>query len=101
MVGTRVELSQTVLKTILSDWAKHGAAAVRKTRETQPAQYVKICALLVPREVRIEHVDPVQQLSDEALETVLAEMQARLDARVRAAKLIEATPEPDDDSKAR
>jgi hypothetical protein len=57
-------------------------------RREHPAAYLKIVALLVPREHRVEHVDPVKQLSDETLEQVLTEMHARLEARARAAKLV-------------
>ena len=32
-----------------------GAAAIEKVRKTQPAAYMKICALLVPREMKLEH----------------------------------------------
>ena len=43
----------------------HGAAAIEKVRKQQPAAYVKICALLVPREMKLEHSGGVKAMSDE------------------------------------
>ncbi len=36
---------------LATDFKKHGAAAIEKVRKQQPAAYMKICALLVPREM--------------------------------------------------
>ena len=34
--------------------------AIEKVRKQQPAAYMKICALLVPREIRVEHTSGVK-----------------------------------------
>jgi hypothetical protein len=86
--GSRNQLSEAVICALLRDFRLHGQKAIAQVRRTQPGVYVKIMALLVPREHRVEHVDPVTQLSDETLEQVLSEMQARLEARARDAKLV-------------
>ena len=38
-----------------------------KVRRTQPAAYLKILALLVPREHRLEHSNPIKDMTDEQL----------------------------------
>jgi hypothetical protein len=86
--GSRNQLSEAVVCAWLRDFRLHGEKTIARVRREHPVAYLKISALLVPREHRVEHVDPVTQLSDETLEQVLSEMHARLEARARDAKLV-------------
>jgi hypothetical protein len=86
--GTRNQLTEAVVCGLLRDFRLHGEKTIALVRRTRPEIYLRVLALLVPREQRIEHVDPIKQLSDETLEQVLTEMQARLEARARDAKLV-------------
>ena len=72
-----------------TDFKKHGAAAIEKVRKQQPAVYMKICALLVPRELQVEHSGGIKAMSDEQLEAAIEALQRMLDAKV-----INAIPEP-------
>jgi hypothetical protein len=45
-IGSRNKLGEAFLADFYADWKKHGAAAVRKLRETDIVAYVKIAALL-------------------------------------------------------
>src|SRR6266481_2893701 len=54
MRGSRNKLSEEVICALLRDFRKHGEKAVAQVRRTQPAAYLKICALLVPREMKLE-----------------------------------------------
>ena len=55
---------------------------------------MKICALLVPREMRVEHSSGVKAMTDEQLEAGIAAVEAMLARRAGDdAKVIEATPE--------
>ena len=55
---------------------------------------MKICALLVPREMQIEHSSTIKQMTDEQIEEAIAAIQAMLDARAgEAAKVIEGEAE--------
>jgi hypothetical protein len=45
--------------------------AIAKVRRTQPAAYLKILALLVPREMKVEHSGGVKDLNEE-LEQAIA-----------------------------
>src|SRR5262245_764254 len=62
----------------------------------QPASYLKILALLVPREHKIEHGNPASALSDEQLALMIVELEERIARRVADSdvKLIEGTVEP-------
>src|SRR5262245_59526705 len=83
------------ISTRISDFKKHGAAAIEKVRKQQTAAYMKICALLVPREMKLEHSGGVKALSDEQLERtmeILREAIARREAGLNA-KVIEGEAE--------
>jgi hypothetical protein len=73
----------------------HGEKAIAKVRRTQPAAYLKILALLVPREHKVEHSNPIKDLTDEELERsieILKEMIVKRDAGANA-KVIEGEAE--------
>jgi hypothetical protein len=40
-------------------------------RRDHPAAYLKVLALLIPRDIKVEHT-PVKELSDEQLESAIA-----------------------------
>jgi hypothetical protein len=92
--ATRRSFNKDFLLALAADFKKHGAAAIEKVRKQQPAAYMKICALLVPREMKVEHAGGVKAMSDEQIEQAIAAIQAMLDARAGdAAQVIEATAE--------
>ena len=61
-----------------------------KVRKTQPAAYMKICALLVPREMKVEHSGGVKAMSDEELEAAIELIKEML---AQQANVIEGTAE--------
>jgi hypothetical protein len=67
----------------------YGRQAIEKVRKTQPAAYMKICALLVPREHRVEHSNAIKDLTDEQLEAMIEHLKASLEAQAQSAKVIE------------
>jgi len=94
--GTRRSFNKDFLLALAADFKKHGAAAIEKVRKQQPAAYMKICALLVPREMKLEHSGGVKAMTDEQIERgieLIKGMLAERDA-ARKAKVIEAVAEP-------
>src|SRR5262245_7663741 len=69
--ATRRSFNKDFLLALAADFKKHGAAAIEKVRKTQPAVYVKICAFLVPREMKLEHSGGVKAMSDEEIEQAI------------------------------
>src|SRR5262249_41297035 len=92
--GSRNALSEEVICALLRDFRLHGQKAVAQVRRTQPAAYLKCLALLVPREHKVEHSDPLKAMSDEELEEVLAALRQRQADRAGAANVIEGSGEP-------
>jgi hypothetical protein len=86
--------SADFIRTLADDFRLHGRQAIEKVRKTQPAAYMKICALLVPREMKVEHTGGVKDLTDEELDQAIAAIKAMLAARTgESAKLIEGKAE--------
>ena len=71
-----------------------GKKAIEKGARNQPAAYLKILALLVPREMQTEHTNRIKQMTDEEIEQAIEAIQTMLAARAgEAAKVIEGTAE--------
>jgi len=93
--GSRNKLSEEVICALLRDFRQHGEKAVARVRQTQPAAYLKILALLVPREHKVEHSNVIKSLSDQELEAMIEYLKTSLEAQAGApAKMIEGTIEP-------
>jgi len=96
----RTVLTDGVVRAFMDDWHQHGAKALARLRETNVATYCKLMVLLVPRDLRVEHhVDPTKELSNEQLDSMIAHITERLEAKANEAKIInaESLPAPDAD----
>jgi hypothetical protein len=92
---TRHLLNQEFMQALLLNFRHEGKRAIEKVARNQPAVYVKILALLVPREMQVEHTDRIKQMTDEQIEQAIEAIQTMLAARAgEAAKVIEGTAEP-------
>ena len=91
--ATRRSFNKDFLLALAADFKKHGAAAIEKVRKQQPAAYMKICALLVPREMKVEHSNAIKAMSDEQIEAAIEYIEAALEAQARSAKVIEGEAE--------
>src|SRR6516165_3057552 len=89
---TRHLLNQEFMQALLLHFRQHGKKAIEKVARNQPAVYVKILALLVPREMQIEQTNRIKQMTDEEIEQAIEAIQTMLAARAgEAAKVIEGT----------
>ena len=68
--GSRNKLGEAFIAALHDDFQEHGPATIAKVRETDPTAYVKVCASLLPKEVKL--TGGVEDLTDE-----------QLDARIR------------------
>src|SRR5262249_2719528 len=85
--GSRRAFSADFIRTLADDFRLHGRQAIEKVRKTQPAAYMKICALLVPREMKLEHSGGVKAMTDEQLERTLEAIETLM--RERNIKVID------------
>jgi hypothetical protein len=93
--GSRNKLSEEVICALLRDFREHGQKAIAKVRRTQPAAYLKVLALLVPREHKVEYSNSLKNWTDEELEAGIDLVKQMLESRAAASGVvIEATAEP-------
>ena len=93
--ATRRSFNKDFLLALAADFKKHGAGAIEKVREQQPAAYMKICALLVPREMRLEHSGGVKAMTEDQIVDAIAAIEAWMAAQKagEGAKVIEGEAE--------
>jgi hypothetical protein len=90
--GSRNKLSEAVICALLRDFSKHGEKAIAKVRRDKPGVYLKVIAMLIPREHKVQHSNPIKDLTDEELETMIEHIKASLEAQARGpVKVIEGT----------
>src|SRR5262249_10850687 len=69
--------------------------AIEKVMRDQPAVFLKLLVLLVPREMQVERTGRVKAMTDEQIEEAIEAIQTMLAARAgEAAKVIEGAAEP-------
>jgi hypothetical protein len=95
-VGSRhhQQLNGEFIAALLRDFRHGGPKAIERVRRTQPAAYLKILALLVPREHKVQHSNPIKDLTDEELEAAIEAIQKMLATQAENAKVIEGTTAP-------
>jgi len=94
---TRHIFNKAFLEALANDFREGGPQAIAKVRKYQPAAYMKICALLVPREMKVEHSGGVvKAMSDEEIEAAIEAIKAYLAQREAGAnaKLVGGLAEP-------
>jgi hypothetical protein len=93
--ATRRAFNKRFLLDLAEDWQQHGREVFKRVRRESPASYLKVCAMLVPREMKLEHSGGVKAMTDEELEQsieILKALIAERDAGVNA-KVIEGDAE--------
>jgi hypothetical protein len=93
---TRHLLNQEFMQALLLNFRHQGKKAIEKVARNQPAAYLKILALLVPREMKVEHTGGVKSMTDDQLEQGIEAIKKMLEARASGdqATVIEGVPEP-------
>jgi hypothetical protein len=72
-----------------------GRKAIEKVMRNQPAVFLKLLVLLVPREMQVEHKGGVKAMTDEQLEAAFELLQGMVDQRLgEKAKVVEGLGEP-------
>src|SRR5262245_2150121 len=73
-----------------------GRKAIEEVMRNQPAVFLKLLVLLVPREMQVEHTGRVKAMSDEQLEQAIEALEEFLAKREAGAnaKVIEGVAEP-------
>jgi hypothetical protein len=92
--ATRRAFNKRFLLDLAEDWQQHGREVFKRVRRESPAAYLKVCAMLVPREMKVEHSGGLKAMTDEEIEQAIEAIQTMLAAQADKTKIIEATAEP-------
>src|SRR4029434_6230266 len=87
----RQQLNGEFIAALLRDFRQGGPKAIERVRRTQPAAYLKILALLMPREHKVEHRNLLKEMTDEQLEAAIEFIQKMLATQAEKAKVIDGT----------
>jgi Zn-dependent oligopeptidase len=83
-------LNQEFIQALLLHFREHGKKAIEKVAREQPASYLKILALLVSRQHKLEHSNSLKNWTDEELEAGIEYIKSMLAAQAaEGAKVIE------------
>ena len=94
---SRHALNADTIREMHAAFRRGGRAAIDKVMKQQPAVFLKLLVLLVPREMRVEHTGGVKAMTDEQLEAGIEAITAMLEARLPGdrAKVVDGEVMPD------
>jgi hypothetical protein len=78
--GSRNKLSEQFFEELCADWQKGGAEAIAKTRQEQPAIYLRVVASLMPQQHKIEN--EYSNMTDEQIVQRIRELDAAIAAEL-------------------
>jgi hypothetical protein len=93
---SRHALNADTIREMHLAFRRGGRKAIEKVMRNQPAVFLKLLVLLVPREMKIEHSRGVKEMTDEQIERsieLIQEMLAQREAGANA-KVVEGVAEP-------
>jgi hypothetical protein len=93
---SRHALNADTIREMHLAFRRGGRKAIDKVMKEQPAAFLKLLVLLVPREMKVEHSGGVKSMTDEQLEAGIEYIKAMLAERETGAnaKVIEGVAEP-------
>lgn len=68
--GSRNKLGEAFTEALYADFQEHGASVIERVRNEEPAQYLRVVAGLLPKEVKIEQ-NPLSEMSDDELSRLI------------------------------
>lgn len=81
--GARTKLGEAFLQALHDDFQANGKEAILGVREKKPDAYLKIIAMILPKEFKVT-VDPLDELSDTDLDRYIKQLASALALEVRA-----------------
>src|SRR5215475_3484332 len=52
-IGSRSKFSEAMVSDFLADWHEHGTDVLARVRQTEPSTYLRVAAVLVPKEMNV------------------------------------------------
>src|SRR5262245_42489495 len=79
----RRRVNDAFLRDLIRDWEAHGAEVLAQVRREQPGTYMKVMAMLMPKEMKMETGQTtLSNLTDEQLQAMIHELEERIAAKL-------------------
>ena|SRR5689334_3977423 len=75
--GCRNKLGEAFIEDLQTAWAKHGMTVIEATIKNSPAQFLRVIAMLMPKDVTLT-INPYMHMSDEQLTARLEALQEQV-----------------------
>jgi hypothetical protein len=73
--GARERFTKAFMDDLAVTWQKQGKPCLDKLAKTDPATFVRVCASLIPKEVKLEASSPLSDLSEAELAALVSAAQ--------------------------
>lgn len=73
--GSRNQLGEAFIADLYEDWLTHGVATIEKVRAARPADYLKVIASILPRDLNMK-VSAVENMTDDELNATIERLLA-------------------------
>jgi hypothetical protein len=93
----RRRVNDAFLRDLIAHWQENGREILERVGREQPGVFMKVMAMLMPRELKVESTQTVVGgLPDEQLHSMIHELQERIAAKLSGenAKVLSAEPSP-------
>ena len=77
--GARNKLGEDFIKALADDFDQHGVAVIQEVRATDPVQYVKVIAGILPKELNVQ-INPLDEMTDAELIDRIRQLDAAISA---------------------
>lgn len=77
--GSRNKFGEAFIQAMYEDFLEHGTNAIAQARTDNPVGYIKVCAGILPKELK---VTTTQDLTDEQLDARIRQLAAALELEV-------------------
>jgi hypothetical protein len=92
--GSRNKFSEEFLDDFREVWAEEGSNAIKTMAKDRPGDFVRVAAMLVPKELLLGRSNPLADLSDDELVEMIEAL--RITAHGEEADAADANPEQED-----
>jgi hypothetical protein len=85
--GSRNKLGEAFIEDLQAAWQKHGMAAIEATIKSHPAQFLKVIAMLMPKDPNLT-INPYANMTDEQLTARLEALQEEMKTILTQRRLV-------------
>jgi|SRR5262249_36080106 len=82
--GSRHNISEAFIAALHEDFVQHGACAIQCVREERPADYLKVVASLIPKELHVQSAS-LEDISDDESIDIIALLRSQIAKGAREA----------------